>query len=83
MPTGRQAQGNGRIERSFRTDDDEFYHLHETPSDLSRLNRALLAWNRRYESRRPHQALGYLTPNQFYNNWLTQHPRQETVSDMS
>lgn len=77
-------QGNGRIERSFRTDDDEFYHIHELPTDLTELNRALLVWNHRYESRRPHQALGYLTPDQFYSNWLTLHPqRKEAVSDMS
>ena len=76
-------QGNGRIERSFRTDDDEFYHLHELPTDLNSFSKALLAWNRRYEARRLHQALGYLTPNQFYNNWLTQHRRKEAVSDIS
>lgn len=75
-------QGNGRIERSFRTDDEEFYHLNELPTDLTRISRALIAWNRRYESRRPHQALGYLTPNQFYNNWLIQQRRKEAVSDI-
>lgn len=77
-------QGNGRIERSFRTDDEEFYHLHDLPTDFGRLHGALLAWNHRYESRRPHQVLGYLTPNQFYANWLTKQPqRKEAVSDMS
>ena len=77
-------QGNGRIERSFRTDDDEFYYVHDLPADFSGLHQALLAWNHRYESRRPHYALAYLTPNQFYSNWLSQHPlRKEAVSDMS
>ena len=46
-------QGNGRIERSFRTDDDEFYHVRDLPADFSGLQTALLAWNRRYESWRP------------------------------
>lgn len=73
-------QGNGRIERSFRTDDDEFYHVYDLPADFSGLRDALLAWNHRYESRRLHQALGYLTPNQFYQLWLS---RKEVVSDMS
>jgi putative transposase len=76
-------QGNGRIERSFRTDDDEFYHVHDLPADFGGIETALLAWNHRYESRRLHQALDYLTPNQFYEQWIDNHPRKEAVSDMS
>ena len=77
-------QGNGRIERSFRTDDDEFYHVYDLPADFGGLKTALLAWNHRYESWRLHQALGYLTPNQFYQQWLSNQPkRKEAVSDMS
>lgn len=73
-------QGNGRIERSFRTDDDEFYHVYDLPADFGGLKNALIAWNQRYESWRLHQALGYLTPDQFYQQWLS---RKEAVSDMS
>lgn len=77
-------QGNGRIERSFRTDDDEFYHVYDLPADFGGLRNALLAWNQRYESWRLHQALGYLTPDQFFQQWLSTHPqRKEPVSDMS
>ena len=77
-------QGNGRIERSFRTDDDKFYHVQDLPTDFGGLQDALLAWNRRYESWRLHQALGYLTPDQFYQQWLSNQPkRKEAVSDMS
>lgn len=76
-------QGNGRIERSFRTDDDEFYHVQDLPADFGGLSQALLAWNHRYETQRLHQALGYLTPNQFYQLWLTNHQGKEAVSDMS
>ena len=76
-------QGNGRIERSFRTDDDEFYHVEELPADFGGLEAALIAWNHRYETRRLHQALGYLTPDQFYQQWTADHQRKETVSDMS
>jgi putative transposase len=72
-------QGNGRIERSFRTDDDEFYQVQDLPADFGGLKDALLAWNHRYESWRLHQALGYLTPDQFYQHWLS---RKEAVSDM-
>ena len=77
-------QGNGRIERSFRTDDDEFYHVQELPAELGGLEHALLAWNQVYETIRPHQALRYLTPDQFYQQWITaNHQRKEAVSDMS
>ena len=70
-------QGNGRIERSFRTDDDEFYHVQELPADIGGLETALLAWNHVYETRRPHQALGYLTPERFYQQWVaTNHQKK-------
>ena len=77
-------QGNGRIERSFRTDEEEFYQVEELPADLGGLEAALLRWNQVYETVRPHQALGYKTPEQFYHDWLTTHPaREEALSDMS
>jgi len=36
------------------------------PDDLGGLEAALLRWNQVYETVRPHQALGYKTPEQFY-----------------
>jgi len=77
-------QGNGRVERSFRTDEEEFYQVEELPGDLAGLQAALLAWNQVYESVRPHQALGYLTPGQFYQKWLAANDqREEALSDIS
>lgn len=77
-------QGNGRIERSFRTDEEEFYQVEELPADLDGLQAALLAWNQVYERVRPHQALGYKTPERFYQDWLKNHPvREEVLSDIS
>ena len=76
--------GNGRIERSFRTDEEEFYQVADLSTDLGGLQIALLAWNRTCETVRPHQALGYQTPGQFYRRWLTTHPNaKEALSDMS
>lgn len=77
-------QGNGMVERSFRTDEEEFYQVEELPADLGGLEEALLRWNQVYNTVRPHQALGYKTPQQFYQEWLTTHPtRKEALSDMS
>lgn len=77
-------QGNGQIERSFRTDEDEFYQVEELPVDLGGLETALLAWNRVYEQVRPNQALGYKTPEEFYQEWLSiHHNAEEVLSDMS
>ena len=76
-------QGNGQIERSFRTDEEEFYQMEDLPAELGRLEAALLAWNWVYEQVRPHQALGYKTPEQFYQDWLkNSYTRQEVLSDM-
>ena len=77
-------QGNGRVERSFRTDEEEFYQVEDLPADLGGLEVALLAWNEVYEQVRLHQALGYKTPEQFYQDWLKINATEkEVLSDMS
>jgi putative transposase len=77
-------QGNGCIERSFRTDEEEFYQVEELPADLGGQEAALLHWNEVYQTVRPHQALGYKTPDQFYQDWLIDHQkREEILSDIS
>jgi transposase InsO family protein len=68
-------QGQGRVERSFFTDDLEFHQVEDLPTSLRELEQALSAWNHVYEEVRPHQALGYLTPNAFYARWLVEHGR--------
>ena len=71
------------MERAFRTAEEEFYQAEDLPANLGGLKSALIAWNQVYERVRPHQALGYLTPQEFYQNWLNNHQRKEAVSDMS
>jgi len=76
-------QGNGMVERSLRTDEEEFYQVEDLPTDLDGLKAALLAWNQVYEQVRPHQSLGYKTPEKFYQEWLQAHStRKEVLSDM-
>jgi transposase InsO family protein len=62
----RSPKQNAFVERSHKTDDDEFYHLlEEEPESVEELSRKLRAWERTYNTVRPHASLGYLTPAAF------------------
>lgn len=56
---------NGAVERAHRTHTEEFYEVTECAWTVGELNRELLLWEQTYNTIRPHQALGYLTPLQF------------------
>ncbi len=60
---------NPRVERSHLTDDKEFYQRGNAYLPYAAQRDKLLAWERRYNAERPHQALGYLTPLEFYHLW--------------
>ena len=57
----RSPKLNGRVERAQRTHTEEFYEVIPDSFQLPALNRDLRAWERIYNTVRPHQALGYLT----------------------
>jgi len=61
----RSPKLNAQVERGHRTHQEEFYELVEVPEDLAAHNALLRAHEETYNSIRPHQALGYLTPNEF------------------
>jgi transposase InsO family protein len=56
---------NGHVERANRTHTEEFYEVEDFSLEIPALNRCLLSWERTYNTIRPHQALGYLTPQQY------------------
>ncbi len=56
---------NGQVERANRTHTEEFYEVTPCSLPIADLNRELEAWERIYNTVRPHQALGYLTPQEF------------------
>lgn len=57
---------NGVVERSHRTDDDEFYHLKETQDlTLEELNQALEEWIEYYNTKRLHFSLNFDTPEEY------------------
>lgn len=54
---------NAVIERSFRTDQDEFYYwLEKQPEHMGQLNEWLQVFINKYNTWRPHQSLDYKTP---------------------
>ena len=61
----RSPRLNGKVERAHRTHQEEFYDLVEVPDDLVVHNTLLREHEAVYNEIRPHQALGYLTPNEF------------------
>jgi putative transposase len=60
---------NGRVERSHRTHEEEFYQCYEGEVTVKALTPALRRWEQTYNTVRPHQALGYLTPAAWLIRW--------------
>jgi transposase InsO family protein len=61
----RSPKLNGAVERAHRTHTEEFYEVTECSFELSELRDELLEWEEVYNTIRPHQALGYVTPLKF------------------
>jgi putative transposase len=73
----RSPKLNGCVERGNRTHTEEFYEWTTAHPSVAGLSPALRDWEQVYNSVRPHQALGYLTPIEFLSN---QPQRREEVS---
>ncbi|TMJ09277.1 MAG: transposase [Bacillati bacterium ANGP1] len=69
----RSPRLNGHVERAHRTHQEEFYDLEEIPERLDAHNVLLRHWEETYNNVRPHQALGYLTPNEYVARWEATH----------
>jgi putative transposase len=61
----RSPKLHGSVERANRTHTEEFWEVTDAEPDPASLRAALLEWERTYNTIRPHQALGYLTPAEF------------------
>jgi transposase InsO family protein len=61
----RSPKLNGQVERANRTHTEEFYEVTPCLLPIAELNQELQAWETTYNTIRPHQALGYLTPQEF------------------
>jgi len=61
----RSPKLNGRVERAQRTHKEEFYELLDPPDSLADLRARLLEQEQRYNTYRPHHALGFKTPQEW------------------
>lgn len=75
----RSPKLNGCVERAQRTHTEEFYELSCADPTLSAMTAELREWERTYNEIRPHQALKYLTPLEYIENWKQQQARKEAV----
>lgn len=65
---------HGHVERANRTHAEEFHQVTLAEPTLTGLAVELRTWEAVYNTIRPHQALGYLTPHQFLDAWQRRHP---------
>lgn len=73
----RSPKLNGGVERANRTHTEEFYEWSTAPPSVAGLSAELLEWERIYNTIRPHQALGYLTPAEFIERHADIHRKEE------
>lgn len=71
---------NPRVERSHLTDDLEFYLKGNLFNDLTQQKEAVKKWENFYNFERPHQALGYMTPMEFYALWKKNPAKAYTIT---
>lgn len=68
------------VERSHRTDEEEFYLQGNLPTTVVAVRPLLKAWERTYNTVRPHAALRMLTPAAYFHRWETQTlPTRDTL----
>lgn len=72
----RSPKQNSYVEISHGADEREFYQWGNALIDPRLMRAKLKEWQRIWNEKRPHQALNYLTPTQYYEKW--QHGRLPT-----
>src|SRR3989344_4911383 len=72
---------NPRIERSHLTDEVEFYQKGGLKKTFGEQVEAIKEWEYFYNWKRPHQALGYLTPIAFHELWKVDKEKAYSIVD--
>lgn len=68
----RSPEENGKVERSHRTDDEEFYRVNRFVS-IQHCMRLLRQWEKEYNEQRPHMSLQGKTPKEYLMEKLQTH----------
>ena len=76
----RSPKPNGAVERANRTHAEEFYHFSTASCTVAELGAESRQWEIVYNTIRPHQALDFLTPKEFLDQWFSQHLDLKEVS---
>ena len=66
----RSPKMNGFVERANETYRYEFWNVYDIPDNIQDARKLLRKFEYKYNFERPHQALNYLTPMEFYNNMM-------------
>ena len=69
---------NGKVERSHKTDQAEFYGINRFVS-ISHCTRLLKQWEKEYNERRPHMALKGKTPREYLEEKLRGHVSNQAL----
>ena len=75
----RSPKLNGHVERAQRTHTEEHWELSCGEVDVGSMRRELREWEDIYNTERPHQALHYLTPLEYVNEWKQQQMLKQVV----
>ena len=75
----RSPELNGCVERAQRTHTEEFYEVTDSSFDIAESRTGLLGWEQVYNTVRPHQALGYLSPLEFLKQWKENQKKKEAL----
>lgn len=75
----RSPKLNGHVERAQRTHTEEHWELSTSDTDVESMRADLRQWEDVYNTVRPHQALGYLTPIEYTNHWRANQPVAQVV----
>jgi len=70
----RSPKLNGQVERAHRTHIEEFWECYDGDLELASVGPALLAWEKLYNTVRPHQALGWRTPAEYISTAIRRWP---------